>query len=106
MNPSHANARRRVLQRTAALLAGALATPAALAQAQSQAQAWPTKPVKIIVGFPAGGPLDAHARLLADKLAAQLGQPVIIDYKAGAGGTVGADFVARRERLSPTAPRC
>ena len=40
MNPSHANARRRVLQRTAALLAGALATPAALAQAQSQAQAW------------------------------------------------------------------
>ena len=104
MNPSHANARRRVLQGTAALLAGALATPAALAQ--SQAQAWPTKPVKIIVGFPAGGPLDAHARLLADKLAAQLGQPVIIDYKAGAGGTAGADFVARSESLSPTAPRC
>ena len=61
------------------------------------AQAFPTKPVKIIVGFPAGGPLDAHARLLADNLSKQLGQPVIIDYKAGAGGTVGAEFVAKGE---------
>ena len=60
-------------------------------------QAFPTKPVKIIVGFPAGGPLDAHARLLADNLAKLLGQPVIIDYKAGAGGTVGAEFVAKGE---------
>ncbi len=59
------------------------------------AQAFPTKPVTIIVGFPAGGPLDAHARLLADELGKRLGQPVIIDYKAGAGGTVGADFVAK-----------
>ena len=55
------------------------------------------KPLKIIIGFPAGGPLDTHARLLADRLGQQLGQPVIIDYKAGAGGTVGADFVARSE---------
>ena len=69
-----------------------LATPLA-----AMAQAFPTKPVKIIVGFPAGGPLDAHARLLADNLAKQLGQPVIIDYKAGAGGTVGAEFVAKGE---------
>jgi tripartite-type tricarboxylate transporter receptor subunit TctC len=69
-----------------------LATPVA-----ALAQAFPTKPVKIIVGFPAGGPLDAHARLLADNLAKQLGQPVIIDYKAGAGGTVGAEFVAKGE---------
>ena len=63
----------------------------------AMAQAFPTKPVKIIVGFPAGGPLDAHARLLADNLAKLLGQPVIIDYKAGAGGTVGAEFVAKGE---------
>jgi tripartite-type tricarboxylate transporter receptor subunit TctC len=60
-------------------------------------QTFPTKPVKIIVGFPAGGPLDAHARLLADNLAKLLGQPVVIDYKAGAGGTVGAEFVAKGE---------
>jgi tripartite-type tricarboxylate transporter receptor subunit TctC len=63
----------------------------------AMAQAFPTKPVKIIVGFPAGGPLDAHARLLSDSLSKQLGQPVIIDYKAGAGGTVGAEFVAKGE---------
>lgn len=57
--------------------------------------AFPDKPVKIIIGFPAGGPLDGHGRLLADKLQAALGQPVIIDYKAGAGGSVGADYVAK-----------
>jgi tripartite-type tricarboxylate transporter receptor subunit TctC len=65
-----------------------------LANSQAQA-AFPEKPVKIIIGFPAGGPLDAHIRLLIDKLQASLGQPVIIDYRAGAGGAVGAQFVAQ-----------
>ena len=58
---------------------------------------FPNKPVKLLVGFPAGGPLDAHARLLADRLGQLLGQPVIVDYKAGAGGSVGADFVAKSD---------
>ena len=57
--------------------------------------AYPDKPIKVIIGFPAGGPLDAHMRLLVEKLQAILGQPVIVDYKAGAGGTVGAQFVAQ-----------
>ena len=57
--------------------------------------AYPDKPVKIIIGFPAGGPLDAHIRLLIEKLQASLGQTVIVDYKAGAGGAVGAQFVAQ-----------
>ncbi len=57
--------------------------------------AFPDKPVKLVIGFPAGGPLDQHARLLSDKLQAVLGQPVIIDYKPGAGGSVGADAVAK-----------
>ena len=57
--------------------------------------AYPDKPIKIIIGFPAGGPLDAHIRLLVDKLQSTLGQTVIVDYKAGAGGTVGAQFVAQ-----------
>ena len=48
-----------------------------------------------MVGFPAGGPLDQHARLLSDKLQTVLGQPVVMDYKAGAGGTVGAQEVMR-----------
>jgi tripartite-type tricarboxylate transporter receptor subunit TctC len=85
-------ATRRLATLAAATLLIATALPAA-----GQGQAWPSRPVKILIGFPAGGPLDSHARLLADKLSAQLGQPVIIDYKAGAGGTVGADFVAKSE---------
>lgn len=63
----------------------------------ASAQAFPNRPVKVIVGFPAGGPLDAHGRLMADRLGQLLGQPVIIDYKAGAGGSVGAEFVAKSE---------
>ena len=78
------------MNRLKPLAAAALLGLATLAQA-----AFPDKPVKILIGFPPGGPLDAHARLLADRLGQVLGQPVIIDYKAGAGGTVGAEFVAR-----------
>ncbi|MEY2953624.1 MAG: hypothetical protein RLZZ401_1711 [Pseudomonadota bacterium] len=57
--------------------------------------AFPDKPIKVVVGFPAGGPLDQHARLLADKLQGVLGQPVLVDYKPGAGGSVGAEAVAK-----------
>ncbi len=57
--------------------------------------AFPEKPIKIVIGFPAGGPLDQHARLLTDKLQTILGQPVIVDYKPGAGGSVGAESVAK-----------
>ena len=59
------------------------------------AQGFPNRPVRIVIGFPAGGPLDQHARLLSDRLQAVLGQPVLIDYKAGAGGTVGAQEVMK-----------
>jgi tripartite-type tricarboxylate transporter receptor subunit TctC len=57
--------------------------------------AFPEKPIRVVVGFPAGGPLDQHARLLSERLQAVLGQPIIIDYKAGAGGTVGAQDVMK-----------
>lgn len=56
---------------------------------------FPNKPIKIIIGFPAGGPLDAHVRLLTDRLQTALGQTIVIDYKVGAGGSVGAQFVAQ-----------
>jgi tripartite-type tricarboxylate transporter receptor subunit TctC len=57
--------------------------------------AFPEKPIRLVIGFPAGGPLDQHARLLGERLQAVLGQPVIVDYKAGAGGTVGAQEVMK-----------
>ena len=57
--------------------------------------AYPDKPIKIIVGFPPGGPLDTHARVLIDQLQKHLGTTVIVDYKPGAGGSIGADFVIK-----------
>ncbi|MEJ6000388.1 Bug family tripartite tricarboxylate transporter substrate binding protein [Paucibacter soli] len=77
------------------LLSRTIAATALLALSLGAQAAFPDKPVKIIIGFPAGGPLDAHARLMTDRLQALLGQPVIVDYKAGAGGSVGAEFVAK-----------
>jgi tripartite-type tricarboxylate transporter receptor subunit TctC len=56
---------------------------------------WPARPIKIIVPFPPGGSNDILARVVGDKLAARLGQPVIIDNKGGAAGTIGTDFVAK-----------
>ena len=73
------------------LAALALLAAASLAHAQS----WPTKPVKIIVPFPAGGPTDVLTRVLADKLAQALGQPVVTENKPGAGGSIGADLAAK-----------
>jgi tripartite-type tricarboxylate transporter receptor subunit TctC len=59
------------------------------------AQAWPTKPVKLVSPFPAGGGTDAFARPLAAALSQQLGQSFFIDNRGGAGGTIGADIVAK-----------
>lgn len=72
-----------------------LAAAFVLAAAPQARAAFPDKPIKVVIGFPAGGPLDQHARLLSDRLQAVLGQPVVVDYKPGAGGAVGADAVAR-----------
>jgi tripartite-type tricarboxylate transporter receptor subunit TctC len=77
------------------LLCGLMGLGMTAAHAQTPSTNFPSKPIRIMVGFPAGGPLDAHGRLLVDRLQALLGQTVIVDYKAGAGGTVGADFVAK-----------
>jgi tripartite-type tricarboxylate transporter receptor subunit TctC len=66
-----------------------------LAPALACAQAWPAKPVRLVVPFPAGGGTDAFARPLAAQLSQQLGQQFIIDNRGGAGGTIGADNVAK-----------
>ena len=59
------------------------------------AQAWPSKPIRLIVPFAPGGTTDIVARITGDKLGRELGQPVIIENRAGGGGTVGADYVAK-----------
>jgi tripartite-type tricarboxylate transporter receptor subunit TctC len=59
------------------------------------AQAWPLKPIKIIVPYPPGGTSDILARSLGPKITEALGQPVIVENKAGATGNLGADFVAK-----------
>jgi len=79
-----------------AVLAITLATAAPWLAAQTApADAWPTKPLKIIVGFPAGSSPDLTARAISEPLAKLLGQPVIVDNKVGAGGNIGADAVAK-----------
>jgi tripartite-type tricarboxylate transporter receptor subunit TctC len=73
------------------LLGFALAAFAALAQAQP----WPSKPVKLVVPFPAGGPTDVLSRVVAERLSSHIRQPVVVENKPGAGGAIGADLVAK-----------
>lgn len=87
------------LRRRMALASATLALSALPAlgpfTASALAQAWPSKPITLIVPFPAGGTTDVLARALADKLSPVLGQTVIVESKPGAGATLGADFVAK-----------
>ncbi|MGE8201685.1 MAG: Bug family tripartite tricarboxylate transporter substrate binding protein, partial [Variovorax sp.] len=61
------------------------------------ADAFPTKPLMLVVPFPPGGPTDAMARTLAAGMKDRLGQPMIVENRAGAGGNIGAEYVARAE---------
>src|SRR4051794_30618065 len=66
-----------------------------LSAGQALAQSWPSRPIQIVVSSGAGGAADILARMIADKLAPALGQPVVIENRPGAGGNVGAASVAR-----------
>jgi tripartite-type tricarboxylate transporter receptor subunit TctC len=82
--------RRILLTGGSALVGTAISAPAVRAQDK-----YPSRPIKLVIPFPPGGPTDMMGRLYGEKLAAILGQPVVIDNKAGAGGIVGADLVAK-----------
>ena len=75
------------------LAAGAAASPALSRMAW--AQAWPSRPVRIVVGFPAGGATDIQARLMGEWLTERLGQQFIVENKPGASGNIGTDTVAK-----------
>ncbi len=76
-------------------LATGLVALAALTSTSVMAQAYPSKPIKLIVPFPAGGTTDIVARIVAQRMSETMGQPVVVDNKGGAGGAIGADLVAK-----------
>jgi tripartite-type tricarboxylate transporter receptor subunit TctC len=69
----------------------------ALANGEAWAQAWPTRPIRAIVAFSAGGIVDVMARVVCDQLSSQLRQPVIVENRGGAGTTIGTAFVAKSD---------
>jgi tripartite-type tricarboxylate transporter receptor subunit TctC len=87
----------RFLNSIAGQVIGAAVLIAALAPAPLAAQDWPTRAVKIVVPFPAGGTADVMPRVFADWLSKKWGQPVVVENKPGAAGNIGAEQVAKAE---------
>ena len=81
--------------RTRRTVALALAVGSIVAPSLLQAQSWPTRPIRFIVPFPAGGTADLLGRLAAREMQATLGQPVVVDNRAGAGGLIGSEAAAK-----------
>ena len=87
-------------RRTVLAIALAALSTATLAQNKAPAElAWPTRPLRILVGFPGGSTPDLVARTIAEPLSKALGQPVIVDNRPGAGGNIAADLVAKSTDL-------
>eukprot|EP01030_Chromulinospumella_sphaerica_P035050 gene35050-biopygen29368 len=81
---------------TAAAAAAALLLLLSLSAGAQTVPAWPSKPIKWVVPFPPGGAMDVIARTLGEKAARDLGQAVVIENRPGAGGNIGADYVAKQ----------
>lgn len=78
-------------------LLGLAGTAAALVAPGARAQAWPTRPVKLVVPYPAGGNVDGAARIIAERLGEKIGKPFIIENRPGAGGLVAGEAVAKSD---------
>ena len=77
------------------LLAFAALAAAAFGHGSGLAQSWPSKPLRLVAPYAAGGPIDISARLLAARLQESLGQPVVVENRPGAGGNIGVDLIAK-----------
>ncbi|WP_137922608.1 tripartite tricarboxylate transporter substrate binding protein [Hydrogenophaga sp. 2FB] len=84
-----------IARRHLILATAAVATALALPTGSALAQAYPNKAITLVVSFPPGGDTDALARSFAEKLAARVGQPVVVENKTGASGTIGNSYVAK-----------
>lgn len=85
------------MHKTLRLLAVIAGVCASFLASRAEAQKYPTHPVKIMVGFSAGGPVDVVARIIGDRLGAKLGQPFVIENRAGANGMIAAEAVAHAD---------
>ncbi|RXG96639.1 MULTISPECIES: Bug family tripartite tricarboxylate transporter substrate binding protein [Bradyrhizobium] len=94
------------MQRTARLLAVIAGLCAAVLATDALAQKYPVRPVKVVVGFSAGGPVDVVARIIGDRLGNKLGQPFVVENRAGANGMIAAEGVARADADGYTMLAC
>ena len=85
------------MNRLLRVLGAAVASTALVLSAGAHAQGYPSKPIKMVVGFAAGGSTDLIARVLAQRMSATLGQPVVVDNRPGAGSQVGSAFVSKAD---------
>ena len=88
---------RRLLAKTGAVALACALAPAAFAAGATAADNWPSKPLHLIVGFPAGSSPDLTARALAEPLEKKLGQTIIVENKVGAGGNIAGEYVAKAD---------
>src|SRR5579871_590138 len=95
LSPGHAPGEAAMLMRT--LFAAALCAGLALHAAPADAQAYPSRPIQVVIPFPPGGPTDGMARIVSDRLGAVLGVPIVVENKGGAGGGIGGKYVAQAE---------
>ena len=94
------------MQRTARVLAVIAGFCALVLATEASAQKYPSRPVKIMVGFSAGGPVDVVARIVGDRLSNKLGQPFVVENRAGANGMIAAEGVARADADGYTILAC